>query len=220
MKDFKASALVLDFEIYPRGRVDSQAVGYIANALQAGATMPPIVIEKKSHRIVDGAHRFKAYRRLYGDDVKISCVEKVYKSDRDLLLDCIRLNTAHGNNLTPFDRARCITLADKMGIDSELLAGAMNMTVTALDEMKVDRLASDPAGLHVPLKRTNRHMAGKTLTHRQMEANQRSSGMNQAMYANQLIDLIESDLIDVNNDRLMERLKYLQELLSNLLVAA
>lgn len=221
MKKHKVSELVEDFDVYPRGHVDSQHVGYIVAALEAGAGMPPIVIDKKTKRIVDGFHRKRATQRHAGDDAQIECVERTFKSEADLLLEAIRLNANHGRTLSQFDRARCITLADKLEIDSELLASAMTMTVDAVEELRVDRLATEKdSKLTVPIKRTIRHMAGKSLNKRQMEANGRLSGMNQQFYVNQVIELIEAGLLDTENEPLMKALDKLRSLLESQLVAA
>lgn len=219
MKKYKVSELVLDFDVYPRGQVDSQHASYIAAAIEAGVEMPPAIIEKKTKRIVDGAHRHRAIRSVHGDDAMMECVERSYKTEADLLLDAIRLNANHGRILTQFDRTRCITLAAKLSIDDSLLADAMSVNVDKLAELRTDRTARD-AGLVIPLKRTIRHMAGQSLNKRQVQANSRLSGMNQAFYVNQLIELIESGLLNTNDPKLMERLELLRTLIDTLAVHA
>jgi hypothetical protein len=219
MKKYKVSELVLDFDVYPRGQVDSQHAGYIAAAIEAGVELPPGIICKKTKRIVDGAHRHRALRHVYGDDATMECIERTYKTEAALLLDAIRLNAHHGRCLTQFDRTRCITLAQKLEIDDTLLADAMSVKVDKLAELRTDRTAQD-ATLTIPIKRTIQHMAGQKLTKRQVEANGRLSGMNQAFYVNQLIELIESDMLNTADAKLMARIERLQELLSGLIVAA
>jgi len=56
-------------------------------------------------------------------------------------------------------------------------------------------------------------MAGKELTPEQAEANRRLSGMEQLFYVNQLILLIENDLLDRSNEKLLAGLARLRELL-------
>ena len=67
-----------------------------------------------------------------------------------------------------------------------------------------------------PIKQTIKHMAGKRLTKKQYEANEKLSGMNQSFYANQIITLIESDLLDVKNEKLIATLVRLRDLLDGL----
>src|SRR5208283_55156 len=64
MKKIALSELILDPEIYPRAEVSSMNVSSIKNALRAGITLPPIIIDKKSRRIIDGAHRVTAMKSL------------------------------------------------------------------------------------------------------------------------------------------------------------
>ena len=219
MRKLKASELVFDGGVYPRGRVDPQNIGYIAQAIQAGAAMPPVVVCKKSKRIVDGIHRVRANQKLYGMDAEIECVEKTYRNDQELFKDAMRYNSVHGQNLTTFDRSHCVQLAESLGIDDAAVAECLNVSPDWIGKLRTDRSAVS-GKLHVPIKRTIAHKAGQTLTKEQVGANEKLSGMNQVFYVNQIITLIESDLLNLADDNLMERLKKLHELLSGLLVSA
>jgi hypothetical protein len=220
MKTMKAVELVLDFDLYPRGNIDAHNVKNLCNALEAGAELPPIVIDKKSKRVIDGFHRRKAHLQTFGDDAEVAVVEKSYKDDAAMFLDAVRYNGAHGAKLDPFDRARCTIIAERLSIPLDAVAGALNMPVDKLAALHTTRTAKDSGGLTIPIKRTFRHMAGRKLNKRQESANERSSGMNQVFYANQLIDLIEAKLLDKDDEKLLERLLVLHGLLEELLVQA
>lgn len=212
MKKYALSELVLDFDLYPRGSVDMHHAGEIADAIQAGAAIPPIVIDKKSKRVADGFHRWKAYRRLFGEDHKVDCVEKDYKDDAELFVDAMRFNASHGRALTIHDKTHCLILAEKLGIGPDLVTGALNITTARIGQLRTERIGKiGPA--NVALKQTIRHMAGKSLTVKQGEANDKLSGMNQMFYVNQLITLIENDLIDEANVDLADGLRRLRKLL-------
>jgi len=215
VKKYPLSALVFDFEIYPRGSVDSQHAAEIAAALEAGVTLPPFVIDVKSKRVVDGFHRGRAYRKLYGEDHKVDCVEKTYKNDAAIFIDAMKYNASHGRALTQHDKAHCLLLAENFSISAEIVAESLNLTAGRIGELRSSRIGSS-AGHPVALKRTIQHMAGKDLTPAQAEANERSSGMNAAFYANQLIDLIENDLLDMSNQELLRRLERLAVLLRDI----
>ena len=76
----------------------------------------------------------------------------------------------------------------------------------------------DKTGQPLALKNTVRQQfAGKRLNQRQVEANDRLSGMNQQFYANQLIELIESKMLDLKDEKLMARLKILNDFLDEIL---
>jgi hypothetical protein len=216
MKKHPLSSLVLDFDFYPRGSVDSHHVNEIASAMQAGAPMPPIVIDKKSKRIVDGFHRYRAYLRLHGEAFEIDCVEKDYANDKELFLDTMRFNASHGRALTQHDKAHCIILAKQFRIQHELIAEALNITpdrIGVLTSTRMGKVGAAP----IALKSTISHMAGRNLTPAQSTANDKLSGMQQSFYANQLITLIENDLIDAEDENLMRSLSRLADLLPRVL---
>ena len=222
MRKIKVSELVLDYDFYPRSSVDAQNVGYIAEAMAAGMELPPIVIDKKSKRVIDGFHRVKAMIRANKGDtnVPITAIERSYPNDAEMFLDAVRLNASHGSKLTSFDRSHSLIIADRLSVDPDAIATAMNMTIAATGKLRVDRVAQTiRAGSSIPLKQTIKHMAGKKLTKAQVEANKRLGGMNQVHYANQLITLIENDLLDLGNEKLIERLSRLGELIGGLAVA-
>lgn len=209
MKTYKLSELVLDVDMYPRGGVDSHHVGEIADAIQAGADMPPLVICKASKRIADGFHRWKAYRRIYGEDHEVQCIEKTYRDDAELFIDAMNYNAAHGRALTQHDKVHCLLLADKLKIEPEVVAGALKITTSRIGELRTDRIGKI-GPRQVPLKQTIRHMAGRRLNKKQAAANEKLSGMNQLFYVNQIMTLIDSDLIDTENEELIGGLSRLQ----------
>lgn len=215
MKRHPISALVFDYELYPRGGVDSHHVGEIEAAIRAGAAMPPLVIDKASKRVADGFHRAKACARIYGEDHQIECVEKIYKSDAELFVDAMRYNASHGRALTQHDRAHCLLLAEKFAIDEATLANALNLTPERIGELRSTRIGA-VCGQPIALKKTISHMAGRELTPPQAAANEKLSGMNQLFYVNQLITLIESDLLDTSNEELMTGLGRLRDLIDSI----
>ena len=212
---------MFDFDIYVRKTVNSQRVAYMVAALEAGGEFPPVVIDIKSKRIVDGFHRVRSHTRYYGDDYEIDCVEKRYKNDEEMFLDSVRLNAKHGLAMDKADRTRCLILAEKFKISVADIAVAMEMTVEAVTELKQIRVADVKVNTWkqpVALKRTIQHMAGKTLTQKQVEANRHLSGMRPVFYANQLITLIENELLPTDDEKLMQRLSYLGTLIRKLKV--
>lgn len=220
MKTMKVAEVVLDYNLYPRNNVDQHAVRAIVEALKVGVALPAILIDRKSKRVVDGFHRTIAKRRFDGPDAEIDAIEKNYKNEAAIFQDAMRLNAAHGTRLDPCDRVRCTIIGERLGIAIDMIAGALNMSTDKLVDLKTTRTARGKGDLAVPIKRTVQHLAGRKLTRRQEEANMKLSGMQQVFYANQLIELIESKMLDQEDAKLLERLRHLHELLEGLLVAA
>ena len=157
--------------------------------------------------------------RALGADAEHDVIEKTYKTDADLFLDAARLNAAHGLRMDTHDKAHCVLQAITLGIDDASIAMALSVEPSYVGSLRVDRTAK--AGkLTVPIKRTIQHMAGRSLTKRQEQANNRLSGMQQSFYVNQVIELLESDMLDTSCSALMSRIERLKELLSSLSVAA
>lgn len=214
----KASELVEDFDLYPRADVDSTHVKHIAEAIEAGAQIPPVIADLKSKRIVDGFHRSRAWRRIYGDEVEIDVLLKSYKNERELFLEAIRLNANHGRNMTSFDRTHAMEKALRFEIDPALVAAALNMKLERVTEFKSERCAKlENSRRCVPLKQSIRHMRGSTMTKEQADTVSKLGGNNQSFYVNQLILLIDNGLLDLKNERLLERLKLLNQKISKLL---
>ena len=220
----KVGELILDMELYPRGEIDGTRIGHLRDALNAGESLDPITADKTSKKVSDGFHRTKLYLRDFGGDYKVDVFLKDYATEAELLTDAARLNARHGKPLNRHDKVRCLLLAEKLGVPADEMAAALSMTVDAAGELRTERvgkLKTNGREADVPLKRTFRHLAGKRLTKGQAEANRRSSGMNAVFYVNQVIDMLENDLLDPEDDRVIQRLTTLKELLAKrTLVAA
>jgi hypothetical protein len=208
-----AAELVEDFDLYPRHDVDSLHVTYMVDSLAAGEDLPPVIADRKTKRIVDGFHRRRAFIRHGGESVEVPVIWKDYKNDGELYLDAIRLNSAHGRRLTSVDAVRVASKAEALGLSVAVVASALRMTTEKVEGLVVSRSARTPAGLHVPLKRTIKHMAGRKLTKAQESANDKLSGMNALFYVNQLILLLENDLMPVEDENLTAGLQRLHGLL-------
>jgi hypothetical protein len=221
----KVGELVLDFDVYPRMSVDSQHIGYMHVALDAGVKLPPVVVCAKTLRVADGFHRCRLYLGVYGPEHPVDVIERKYPNDAALFADAMRMNANHGRTLSSHDRVHCALLAEKLALTLDITASALGMTVEKLTTLRADRtatltIAGKARGPMIPLKQTIRHMAGQTLTHEQAKANERLSGMNQLFYVNQLTMLLKADLIDLENEDLMAALYELGGLIRKLKAAA
>ncbi len=218
-KKLKAAELIFDYTLYPRMNVDAQHVFYLREALDAGAELPAVIVDKKSLRIIDGFHRVKAY--LQKDETStISVIEKEYEYDGEMFIDAMRRNSGHGRTLTKFDRVHCIVKAEKLLLETDRVAAALNLTSSGFHHLVTERIGKLKSNKDsIPLKRTISHMAGKELTEKQNEVNLKLSGMNQSFYVNQIVLLFESDLINLKDNTVVESLRHLHSLLNVLFVS-
>ena len=211
IKKIKAGSLVQDFKFYPRAQVDEQHVREMAEAIRAGAQLPPIIIDGKSKRIIDGFHRIRAHQKVGGTAVVVSVNEQEFADDAAMFQAAMTLNSAHGKNLSIYDKTRCLVLAGEMGIERNIVAESLSITIKKADSLLLERLAASGE----VLKRTMAHMAGEELTESQAATNQRAGGMNQLFYINQVVALLESDSIDWERPNVVEQLKKLSQLLDS-----
>ncbi len=202
------SEVVLDFDLYPRGQIDSTNVSEMIDACKAGVELPPILLDRKSKRCIDGFHRYRRAERM--KEPAIAATLKDYKSEAEMLLDALRLNAQHGRKLSPFDRTRASLLADKLGIERSAVAEALSVPIEKLESLQANKSAR-AGSLTIPIKRTIHHMAGRKLNKRQVETNRKLSGSSQKYLVRQLIMLIGSKLLDMEDEELMEELGKLHE---------
>jgi len=208
----KVSELILDYELYPRERIEPFNVTQMVEALNAGRELPPVIIDRKSRRVVDGFHRVRAYQKLYGLDAEIPVEVRDYKDDAQMFADAVRLNASHGRQLSTYDRARCIAKAEALKLEPEVISSVLNMTLERIGEMKAQRFATYKMEPRV-LKRTTAHLAGKELTDEEAEYNIKAGGMHQTFYINQVIAMLEADTVDWESEKVVNTLKRLNGLL-------
>jgi ParB-like chromosome segregation protein Spo0J len=103
----------IDESIYPRTGVNEFNVGRLVSALKTGVKLPPLLIEAKTHRLVDGRHRLQAFLKLKIE--RIDVVEKVYASEADLYADAVRANIGHGEPLDQFSIRSAIIRLEQYG---------------------------------------------------------------------------------------------------------
>lgn len=220
----KLAELIEDPELYPRHAVDGVHVAGLVRALEAGATLPPMVVDKKSMRIVDGFHRSHAYRRFLGDDGVVEITFKEYKNEADIVADAISMNASHGRRLDGMDQVRAVILAERVGLSAKTIARVLVITEARVEELRV-RVATVAAssedavpGTHtVALKQSIIHMQGKRLTIEQAEAHRSLPGTSMRLLVDQLSKAIRTDLLDREDESLMAVLDELRKLISEYL---
>lgn len=210
MPQVKLSRLVKDYNLYPRADVNTYHVHEMVEALKAGVTFPPILVDKETFQIVDGFHRATAYQRYLGIDAEIQAELRVFESDSARFETAMRMNAGHGRRLSSYDKAHCLAIADSLKVERSVVAACLNLTHEKLENIALTRLTDDGQ----PLKRTMAHFAGETLNPAQQAANRRAGGMNQLFYIRQVISLLESDTINWADESIAEGLKQLQGALS------
>jgi len=212
------SELKFDYNLYPRPSLDGQSIGYMVEALATGVKFPAIIVDKRSRRITDGFHRSKAFLRYYGEKAEIDCEFVTYQDDAAMFMDAMRRNNHHGIRLDTHDKVHCWTIASRLGISSEKVAKALSMPFARFEELIKERVAFyGKSNQPIVLKATVRHMHGEKLTESQKKVNEKLGGMQQLFYVNQLCMLLETDMLDKDNENLMKGLKKLSKLIGEVI---
>ena len=195
----RASLLVLDWSLYPRHKLDEVNIRSLRQAREAGEDLPPVHIDQNSKRVIDGFHRVTMVLRS-DPDGEIAVTKSRYRDDTEMFLDAVRRNARHGARLQPYDKARCVNLAAELHVDDDALADALGVSVDITAKIRASRTGYDPDGKPLELKRPLRAHAGRKLTHKQVNANEHSSGWSARFHAEQILLLLDADLVDWDDD--------------------
>ena len=216
IKKMDANLLVEDFNLYPRSKVDSSVVLEIIESISAGRTIPPVIVDKKSLRIVDGFHRRRAILKLYKDNPLIECELKEYDTENDLYLDAVRYNRGRGKDITGSELTGAILKGLELKIEPAALANCIGVTVERINNivsMKATNI--EHKNILIALKGSVRHMRGIAVSNKQAKVIESASGTPQWLLISQVSDLIENNLIDYNNKKVVYELKRLKQLIKS-----
>ena len=191
--------LKFDESIYPRQNVDEHHVKQMCYALEGGITLPPIIVEKKTKRIVDGVHRYHAVLRR--EAAKIECILKAYANETELFREAVMLNTGFGLRLGTDDTLKVIQISEHLGIKEIDQCAMLRTSISHLRALKPrfatfeETIAGVTQLRKVTLKGSTRHLSGKTITQEQVDAMTSSPGQSYLLTCRQLISACENDLL-------------------------
>lgn len=184
--------IIVDETIYPRASVNALHVKRLQDAIDAGAELPPIIVERSTNRLVDGRHRYGAYTAK--EIAEIACEFRVYDSEADLFADAIRLNAEHGIPLTYYDVRLSILRLRDLGYTEERISNAVRMNIDKVSDAIRGAGISTTTGQPIAIKGGLRHKNGQPISDVQQQAMRRYAGGNVVFYVRQLILLLENDL--------------------------
>lgn len=192
-KTMKLTDLILDFDLYPRNDVSATHVTALIDAFESGEAIPPIIVDAKSKRVVDGFHRYRMHDRLGHDTVEVEL--RTYASEADLFADAVRLNASHGRSFDSFDRRRAVLKLADYGYTPEQIKAIVHMPAAKLEDV-VRITATVPGGGVVVVKGgLRRELTGTHMTAARRDLNESWSGMNPAYHARQLVDLLRAGVV-------------------------
>jgi hypothetical protein len=219
-KQIPLTELVFDATLYPRANVNQLHVLALQRAMEAGITLPPIVVASGSNIIIDGVHRHNAHLR-HGDLQTIAAVVKNYSSREEMFRDAISYNSGVGLKLGQHDMLKCIQVCEGFGMRDLDISACLRTSIAHLRVLKpryatVEQAGADTNELRrVPLKASVRHLSGTTITPGQEQAMTSAPGVSYLLITNQLLDAMKYDLLppEDRHQVLWQKLRELSDLI-------
>ena len=218
-KKVKAVELIFDWNLWPRheaGDLDSTNLKKMKDAILAGVKLPPVIVNRKDNRIVDGFHRTQTVLNLYGDDADIMVIYKDYVNDSEMFLESARLNNQHGLPLSPRDRTHVILKARKFKIPMPAIAEALGLDPEEAKSFLAKRTAKNRDGETIPLSGGALSLSGLVLTEKQEEYVKKCPGTSAQLYARLLLNALKADAV-ILNDNIINTLEELNKKIEKVL---
>jgi len=198
----KIDELNFDDDLYPRLKVNWLTAYQYAQAMRAGATFPPILVGKYGGKmyVVDGWHRVKAYEIL--KEEYIEAIIKNYSSRREMLVDAINANIAHGRPLSVQEKVRLVEKLSNEKFTVEQISQILRIPVDQIEKFKA-RTIYTPSGEPIYLKSIvakSKPTANETLTVNMEKFNVRTV----IELLEQLIELLESNIFPWHDEKVRE----------------
>jgi len=210
------AAILLDREFFPRKGINEINVRKLVDALEqeSPAELPPLLVSDPEHILVDGFHRHRAYEKVGITTVPVEL--KHYNSRADMLRDAITANVGRGQDLQPYDYARCLILCEQVGISDTELAGLLRVNTVRLDRIREQRIGRTLGHKKIALKRSLSHLIEHEITPEIERLNEHASGMQPVFHVDQLIAFLEAHALP-DDDKLRTRLTRLGALIDDYL---
>lgn len=220
MQLFRIDELVMDKKYYPRMNVGWQTVASYANAMKIGDKFPPIKVGILDNKkiLVDGWHRVGAHK--LNKEEFIQGESEKYKNERDLFIDAARLNSRHGRPYSVQERIDVIRRLEKMEVPVFQIESILGIKMDKWEKMKMNRIVFKPSGEEVVLKASLIPSKVSGIPEDIEELQKTMVGVtSQTAFLDQLIHMLDNDFLDLENDKIVERLQLLNEKINSLLVS-
>jgi uncharacterized ParB-like nuclease family protein len=228
MTQVPLSKLILDEKFYPRQNVNEVHVRSMVRTLKGEQALPPIVVWRRGVNgssqlvIVDGWHRYQATSRTGAKSINAEV--RKYRSEVEAFRDAVMLNTAHGLRLDDHDAQKVIEVGAALGLKEVELAGMLRTSLSHLRLLgnRFATVGEAKAGVkeqRIALKNSVRHLAGHSITSKQVRAMESAPGQSYLLTVDQLIGALRFRLLPPRDDHpgLWERLRELHTLLGKAL---
>ncbi|HSR76414.1 MAG TPA: hypothetical protein VLN57_07485 [Xanthobacteraceae bacterium] len=198
--------IVLDEKLRARASgLNPLAVHRLVEAYGAGARFPPLIVEKGTHRLVDGWTRHAAYQLLGLKQIDVEI--RSYHDETELFADAVRFNIQHGQPFTGYDIKHAIARLEKLGLGHSAISELVRMSIPKIEDI-VRGFGHSATGEAIPLKRGVEYLHGQQISELQVKAMRRLGGVA-TFHARQLVLRLEQDLWPHDNGNFREAMDQL-----------
>jgi len=230
----KLEEIYFDEDLYPRSQYSWQTAYDYSESMKAGAKFPEIILALYKGRkyLVDGKHRFEAYKLLKLKSINAIVHtgwnrEKIYK-------EAVKANIQHGRSLSPYEKRLIAVKLMEMKCNSSEISKLICVPQDKLESFVGNRLVNSITGEPMTsdsvektakeigqaiLKSGVKQFAGQVLTRKDFDSvqeTQKSFNMvSQQDLFKQVLFILEKDLLDKEDKKVMKYLEKIKQLLKN-----
>lgn len=155
-------------------------------------------------------HRRLALLKVYGEESTAAVDLRKYKSDAELYMEAVALNSAHGRPLSRQDQTRIVLRLREFGVETQKIAMNLHIPEPTVEKLAM-RIVMDVSGASVPAKRGLEHMHGQQFTQQQMAAMSSVRSAEVGRLCIELRKLLEAELVDLSDEQTVRQLVSLSE---------
>jgi hypothetical protein len=211
MENVDINTIYFDKNLYPRTDIFWQVIYDYMQSMKTGIEFPPIILAvyNKKKYLVDGKHRVEAHRKLKLKNIK---AEVFFGwSKKKIFEEAVKRNIAHGRVLSPYEKRKIALKLRKWKYPNEDISKIVQIPLDKLNNFIAQRLINTITGDTI-VKSGISHLAGtKVKDVPELEYDQQHiKTQSQESLLKQLIFLLENDLIDKNNPKIIKLLEELK----------
>jgi len=227
-KQVKIEDIEFDQDLYPRIKPNWMTIVDYKESMVTGAKFPPIVLATYHSKLylVDGKHRIECHRQLGID--KINSIIHTGWSKQKIFQEAVRFNISHGEKLTPYEKRRIAQKLLEMKMKKQEVCNLIQISMDKIDNFigsrLVNAISGEPTGDvdidnayetgQVILKSSLKHLAGGNVDGLSLDKLQRQQfSRDQPTLLKELISLLESETININDEDIMKLLARVKTLL-------
>jgi|TARA_Y100000034_G_scaffold40209_1_gene49571 hypothetical protein len=224
--------IFFDEDLYPRTHYNWQTAYDYSQSMKTGSKFPDIVLAifNRKKYLVDGKHRIEAYKLLKQGEIK--AVIHIGWNKRRIYTEALKANISHGRMLSPYEKRLAVQKLLELKYSNKDISKFVQVPLEKLENFVAKKAVVTLTGAsteeaaesamemaQVVLKSGAGHLSGQELTPNriiEVENVQRNWNMHsQIDLLNQVIDLLENNLLDRKNPKVIGLYNNLKKIIIN-----